>query len=92
MTTRTMCGVGLMGMLFFSGAAIAEATETSELQYHKEYDNRWEYLDGVSHWVLGDEIRTLSVMGLDSRELNQSFRDYLKQVGAGALYWAFAAP
>jgi hypothetical protein len=47
-------------------------------------DGRWEFVDGVSHWVIGDEVRTLSVMGLDRRELDDSFRAYLKETGVVA--------
>jgi hypothetical protein len=50
----------------------------------KTPDGRWEFVDGASHWVIGDEVRTLSVMGLDKRELDNWFRAYLKETGVAA--------
>lgn len=57
------------------GRRVANALKTAE--------GRRE-LDAVAHWVLSDEIRVLSLSGIDADRRDEWFRDYLKSHGVSA--------
>ncbi len=61
-----------------------EWDDYAEKRIRKELETpggRWAYVDGVAHWVIGDETKALNVGRLRAEERDGCFREYLRSRG-----------